>query len=104
MGTQEDSNLDEFGLPRFILEDDREVTGKEPSYQVDVNLVEHAADVDKVRITFRRGAVMIFEEMFESGVVVCQLQTEKGTRQFAVYDPNQTGYNAMKVNAPIEIL
>lgn len=104
MGTEENPNVDEFGLPKFILEDDREVTGKEQPYQVDVNLVDHAADVDKVRITFRRGAVIILEEMFESGVVVCQLQTEKGTRQFAVYDPNQTGYNAMKVNAPVEIL
>jgi len=104
MGAEENSNLDEFNLPKYILEDDREVTGKDPSYQVDVNLLEHSADVDRIRVTFRRGAVIILEEMFESGVVVCQLQTEKGTRQFAVYDPNQTGYNAMKVNAPVDIL
>ncbi len=104
MGIPDPNLYDEFGLPRFILEDDREVTGKELPHQIDIQLIEHAAEVDRIRITFRRGVVMIFEEMFESGVIVCQLQTEKGTRQFAVYDPGQTGYNAMKVNAPVEIL
>lgn len=97
------SDIDEFGLPTHIAEDDREVTGKEPSHIFELNMLEQSAEIDKVRIVFRSGIEFIFEEVWHSGVVVCMVKTTKGQRPFAVYDPAQSGFNAMKVNAPSEI-
>src|SRR3989337_2141239 len=99
------SNLDEFGLPKFIIEDYGEVRGeKQQKHELLIDFNEQPAEVDKIRITLRCGVSLIIEELWNSGVTQMSIQTKKGQAQFAVYDPNQSGYNAMKVNAPIDIL
>lgn len=94
---------DELGLPTHIVESEREITGKEPTHQIDINLLEQEAQVDRIRLVFRSGVELLFEEIWHSGVVVCMIKTQKGQKPFAVYDPNQSGYNALKVNSPVEI-
>lgn len=91
-------------FPDFIEETPREVTGDIPTYDINFNLNEHPADVDKIRITFRCGVSVTIQEIWHSGAIVCSISTTKGTDTFAVYNPNETGYNAMKVKAPVEIL
>lgn len=97
-------NLDEFGLPRFISEADTDVRGGEQKHEILIDLNEQPAEVDKLRITLRCGVSLIIEELWDTGKTLMSIQTHKGQAQFAVFDPNESGYNAMKVNAPIDIL
>lgn len=101
-----DPNLDEFGLPKVIKEDYSDVGSnvEEQKHELIIDLLEQPAEVDKIRIMLRCGASLIIEELWNSGVTQMSIRTNKGQAQFAVYDPNQAGYNAMKVNAPTGIL
>lgn len=98
-----ESELDEFGLPRQIAESEREVTGAHTVSEITINLAEQI-DVDSVRILFRCGYAIVLRELWQNGMVVCALQTPKGQGQFAVLDPNHSGFNAMKVNVPTHVL
>jgi hypothetical protein len=96
-------DLDELGLPRHISEPERDVTGADPSGDITVNLTEYA-EVDSVRIIFRCGSAIVLKELWQNGMIVCSIQTSKGQGQFAVYDPNNTGHNGMKVSVPTHVL
>lgn len=97
--------IDEFGLPKHIAESPREVTGTEQiPHQLDINLLEHAAEIDKVRVMFRSGVEFLLEEVWHNGVITISIRTKKGQRSFATYNPNEAGYNAMRVSAPVDIL
>jgi len=96
--------VDEFGLPTRILEDNREVVGQEPPHEFVLNLLEQPSELDKLRIIMRCGTTIIIQEMWQNGIVTLHLRTEKGQRPFAVYDPNMSGLNAMKVMVPTDIL
>ena len=100
----ENSDVDELGLPRFIVDDNREVTGISESHEITVNLLEQPAELDKVRVLFRNGAALVVQEMWQNGVVVFSLQTNKGQKQFAVYDPRFSGMSSFKVSAQLDIL
>lgn len=105
MSDETNSNLDEFGLPKSIREDYSDVgNNKEQQHEILIDLIEQPAEVDKIRITLRCGVSLIIEELWSTGKTIMYIQTSKGQAQFAVYDPNESGYNAMKVNAPTNIL
>jgi len=97
---------DEFGLPTHISESSREVTGEgQTSHEYIINLNELAQEIDKVRVIFRSQGIEIFlEEMWQNGMILMSIRTEKGQAQFASYNPSEAGYGAMRVSAPVEIL
>ena len=96
--------LDNLGLPTHIDTSPVEVDGKDVPYQLDINLKELPQEQDKLRITFRSGVIVILEELWHSQMIRMSLVTAKGQKEFAVFDPTASGFNAMKVKTPIEIL
>jgi hypothetical protein len=98
-----EQDLDEFGLPQHVAEPEREVTGQHTVSEITINLTEQI-DVDSVRIILRCGYAIVLRELWQNGMVVCAVQTPKGQGQFAVLDPNHSGFNAMKVSVPTHVL
>ena len=99
-----EAQTDQFGLPTLIDVSPLEVDGKDAQDELFINLKELPSTLDKVRITFRSGITLILNELWFNQAIRMSIITSKGQGEFAVFDPTASGFNAMKVKTPTDIL
>ncbi len=96
---------DELGLPSYIDDKPPEVGEKiETTDEIVINLATLDPMIDKIRIQVRCGTTFRLRELWHNGAVSISMQTPKGERDVIVYNPQLSGFNAIKIQNPVDIL
>lgn len=86
----------------FIREDNRDVTGEQPTTEITVDLSIADPDIDVLRVKLRNDWVIFIKELFTGNGLIYELslQTHKGTKPFATFRTFLEGTDAVRVQKP----